>query len=67
MSIAIEFSDEFLQKVSKDADARKRSIAEQIEHYYKVTSIGIDNPDLGFAQICQIIEELKEEATEEYN
>jgi len=62
MSVAVKLSEEFVEDATVYAREHHRSLQEQIEHWWKVSKIARDNPDLPHEFIEGILISMEESA-----
>lgn len=51
MAISVRLDETFVEEVQIHAEAAKRSVPKQIEHWAEIGKIAEDNPDLTYAFI----------------
>lgn len=51
MAISVRLDEAFVEEVQIHAEASKRSVPKQIEHWAEIGKIAEDNPDLTYAFI----------------
>lgn len=59
-TMTIRLSEELIRQAEIRGRAEQRKPAQQIEYWAKVARCAIDNPDLSFAEIRDILEGLAE-------
>ncbi len=67
MAQTVKLSDELVEDAKRIAAAENRTIAEQIEFYFRMAEIGEGNPNLPFSLIRAIMKADAEEATQNYS
>lgn len=55
MAISVRLDDSFVEEVQIHAEAAKRSVPKQIEHWAEIGKIAEDNPDLTYAFIKEAL------------
>lgn len=67
MNTNVNLSSELVQAAKRLADIEHRSVAEQIELYFRMAAVAEANPDLSFTLIREIMKADAEETIEEYS
>ena len=55
MAISVRLDDSFVEEVQIHAEAAKRSVPKQIEHWAEIGKIAEDNPDLTYGFIKEAL------------
>lgn len=55
MAISVRLDDTFVEEAQVYAEAAKRSVPKQIEHWAEIGRIAEDNPDLSYAFIKEAL------------
>lgn len=55
MATSVRLNDEFVKDAQTYAEANKRSVPKQIEHWSEIGRIAEDNPDLPYNFIKEVI------------
>ena len=60
MSLAVRISDDILNEARLHSKIDNRSVAGQIEYWAKIGKCAVDNPDLSYTLIKDIIQGIEE-------
>ena len=55
MGKVVKLNEEFVERVTREAKAQRRSVPKQIEFYYKITAAALENPDLSVEWVRDLL------------
>ena len=66
MSVNVKLSEKLVDSARQQGAVERRSVPKQIEYWSQIGKIAVENPDLPFSVIREILVADQEEAVDEY-
>ena len=66
MSVNVKLPDKLVDSARQQGAVERRSAPKQIEYWSQIGKIAVENPDLPFSVIREILVAYQEEAVDEY-